>query len=184
MYHTSNPLMEETTSENKNPRDGASWLSITFFWWMNDVLRLGNKRLLTENDMFPVLEDYKSEVLVEQAESYWFEEIKKSKTKSSKPRLWKVLAALISWKSTFAMIILKAISSVSVALLPLCLWLLLKTLNDGPNLDTKRAFMYVALLGVTSLVRAASIQHYDTVSELWGLKLKVALIGLVYKKVI
>lgn len=148
------------------------------------MLRLGNKRPLTEDDLFPILEDYKSEVLVEAAESYWFGEIEKSKSHNSKPRLWKVMARLISWKSALVMIILKAFSSISLALLPLCLWLVLKTLNDGPNLDMKRAFMYVAFLGITSFVRAASIQHFDTISELWGLKLKVALIGLVYKKVI
>lgn len=179
--------MEKATDDNlqsKNPRDGASWLSVIFFWWMNDVLRLGNKRPLTEEDLFPILEDYKSEVLVENAERFWFDEIKKSKSQNTKPRLWIVLARLIPWKSTLAMIILKAFSSISFALLPLCLWLLLKTLNDGPNLDMKLAFMYVAFLGITSLVRAASIQHYDTASELWGLKMKVALIGLVYKKVI
>lgn len=42
----------------------------------------------------------------------------------------------------------------------------------------------MALLGVTSVVKALSTQHYDYLTELWALKLKVAVIGLVYKKVI
>lgn len=67
--------------------------------------------------------------------------------------------------------------------MPVCLWLVLKTLNDGPNMDIKWAFIYVALLGVTSVIQGASTQHYNYTTELWGLKLKVALIGLVYKKV-
>lgn len=67
--------------------------------------------------------------------------------------------------------------------LPVCLWLLLKTLNDGPNLDIKVAFFYVALLTISSMTKATSTQHYDYLTELWGLRLKVALIGLVYKKV-
>lgn len=170
-------------TENQNPRDGANWLSITLFWWMNDVLKLGNKRPLSEEDLFHLLEDYRAEVLVEEAEKYWFEELKRSQSTGKKPQLWKAMARLISWKSGFGMIILKTLQSLSFVSLPLCLWLVLKTLNDGPNLDMKFAFIYVALLGLTSLIKALTTQHYDYLTELWGLKLKVALIGLVYKKV-
>ena len=169
--------------EVRNPRDGTNWLSIIFFWWMNGVFKLGNKRPLTEEDLFYLLEDYKAEVLVEGAEKYWFEELKRSQSRRKRPRLWKAMVSLIPWKSGLVMIILKTLQSLSFVSLPLCLWLLLKTLNDGPNLDMKFAFIYVALLGLTSLIKALTTQHYDYLTELWGLKLKVALIGLVYKKV-
>ena len=169
--------------EIQNPREGANWLSIILFWWMNDVLKLGNKRPLTEEDLFHLLKDFKAEVLVEDAEKYWFEELKRSQSRRKKPRLWKAMVSLINWKSGLVMIILKTLQSLSFVSLPLCLWLVLKTLNDGPNLDLKSAFIYVALLGLTSLIKALTTQHYDYLTELWGLKLKVALIGLVYKKV-
>ena len=81
------------------------------------------------------------------------------------------------------MLTLQVLRSLSFSLLPLCLWLLLKVLNDGSELNTKFAFSYVALLGAMSVVKAVTTQHYDYLTELWGLKLKVALIGLVYKKV-
>ncbi|KAJ7363563.1 hypothetical protein OS493_009723 [Desmophyllum pertusum] len=182
--------MEKTTEntpkdeKTKHPRDGVSVLSIMFFWWMNDVLRLGNKRPLTDEDLFPILEDYKSEVLVEKAENCWWDEINKRKLNNAKPRLWKIMVRLIPFKSAVVMIMLKVVTSIAFALLPLCLWLVLKTLNDGSNLDMKFAFMYVAFLGITSIVRGTSIQHFNNASELWGVKLKVALIGLVYKKVL
>ena len=81
------------------------------------------------------------------------------------------------------MLTLQVLRSLSFSLLPLCLWLLLKVLNDGSELNTKFAFSYVVLLGAMSVVQAVTTQHYDYLTELWGLKLKVALIGLVYKKV-
>ncbi|XP_068752769.1 ATP-binding cassette sub-family C member 4-like [Montipora capricornis] len=171
-------------TEKQNPRDAANWLSVIFFWWMNDLLKLGNKRPLTDNDLFPLLEDYKAEVLVEDAEKYWFKELKKSQSGKRKPRLWKAMTSLIPWKSGLVMIILKILESLSSALQPLCLWLVLKTLNDGPNQDLKFAFMYVALLGATSVMKALTTYHYDYLTELWGLKMKVALIGLVYKKLL
>ena len=66
-------------ADSQNPRDGANWLSIIFFCWMNDVLKLGNKRPLTEEDLFHLPEDYKAEVLVEEAERYWLQELKEVK---------------------------------------------------------------------------------------------------------
>jgi len=174
----------ENVSKKNNPRDTASWLSIMFFWWMNDVLTLGSKRPLTDEDLFPLLDDYKAEVLVEKAERCWFDELKRSQLKNTKPRLWKAMVGLISWRSRFVMIIFLTLRCVSFVCLPVCLWLVLKTLNDGPNMDMKWAFIYVALLGITSVIQGASTQHYNYTTELWGLKLKVALIGLVYKKVV
>ena len=170
-------------SERQNPRDGANWLSILFLWWMNDVLKLGNRRPLTEEDLFYLPEDCKAEVLVEKAEKYWFEELQKSQSRKRRPRLWKAIVSLIPWKSGFAMIILKTLESLSFVSLPLCLWLLLRALNEGPNMDKKFVYIYVALLGLASLIKALATQHYDYLTEVWGLKLKVALIGLVYKKV-
>ena len=147
------------------------------------MLKQGNKRPLIEEDLFHLPEDYKAEILVEEAERYWLEELKRSQSRRKKPRLWKAMVRLIPWKSGLIMIILKTLESLSFVFLPLCLWLVLKTLNDGPDLDMKLVSIYVALLGLTSLIKALTTHHYDFLTELWGLKLKVALIGLVYKKV-
>ena len=174
----------ERTSEPKNPRDGASVFSIVFLWWLQDVLSLGNKRPLTDKDLLPLLEDYKAEVLIEKAEKYWLDELKRSQFKNKKPHLWKALIRLIPWRSGVTIVLLRMLLSLSFVFLPLCLWLVLKTLNDRPNMDMKLAFIYVVLLGVTSVVKTLSTQHYDYLTELWALKLKVAVIGLVYKKVI
>ncbi|CAH3031169.1 unnamed protein product [Pocillopora meandrina] len=105
-----------------NPRARASVLSILFFGLMNNVLKLGKKKSLGDQDLFPLLEDQKAELLVSRAES------------------------------------------------------------DGPELDTNVAFISVTLLGAMSVVPALATQQYDHLTELWGLKLKVALIGIVYKK--
>lgn len=171
------------SSESKIPRDGASWLSIIFFWWMNDVLRLGSKRPLTKEDLFSLLEDYKAEAVVKKAGKCWLDELRRSQSENRKPRLWKAMLRLIPWKSAVIMIVLRTFWASSFAFQPMCLWLVLKTLNDEPNMDMKFAIMSVALLGATTLVKVISTHHYDYLTELWALKLKVALIGLVYKKV-
>lgn len=171
------------SSEVSNPREGASAASVMFFWWMNDLMSLGRKRPLTDEDSPPLLEDYKAELLVKKAEKYWFDELKRTQSSNKKPKLWKTLSRLIPWESALKMIFLRILWALSFSFLPVCLWLLLKTLNDGPNLDIKVAFFYVALLTISSMTKATSTQHYDYLTELWGLRLKVALIGLVYRKV-
>lgn len=173
----------QNTSNTKNPGEGASWLSIMFFWWLNDVLTLGSKRPLTDEDLFPLLKDYTAEALAEEAEKCWLDELKRSQSKNTKPRLWKAMSRLIPWRSRFVILIFVILRSLSADVLPVCLWLVLKMLNDGPDTDMKFAFIYVALLGITSTIQATSTQHYNYATDLWGLKLKVALIGLVYKKV-
>lgn len=177
------PSKHSSCPESKNPRGEAGWLSIMFLRWMNDVLRLGNKRPLTEEDLFPLLDDYKAEVLVNKVENCWLDELRKSRLKNKKPQLWKAIFRFIPWKSALIMIILRTFWVLSFAFQPVCLWLVLKTLNDGPNMDMKFAIIGVALLGTTSIAKVFSTQHYDYLTELWALKLKVALIGLVYKKV-
>ena len=173
------------TANSTNPRAGAGVLSVLFFFWMNDVLKLGNKRSLSDQDLLPLLEDQRAELLVGKAEKYWLRELEERKLRNKKPRLWKALVAIIPWRSIMTMLTLQVLRSLSFSLLPLCLWFLLKTLNDGPelNINMKLAFSCVALLGAMSVVQAVTTQHYDYLTELWGLKLKVALTGLVYKKV-
>ncbi|XP_022792486.1 multidrug resistance-associated protein 4-like isoform X2 [Stylophora pistillata] len=171
-------------SEIINPREGAGVASVIFFWWMNGLTSLGRKRPLTDEDLPPLLEDYKAELLVKKAENYWHDESKRSQSANKKPQLWKALSRIIPWESALKMILLRALWALSFSFLPVCLWLLLKTLNDGPNVDIKVACFYVALLAIVSMTKATSTQHYDYLTELWGLRLKVALIGLVYKKML
>ncbi|XP_020629938.1 multidrug resistance-associated protein 4-like [Orbicella faveolata] len=151
---------------------------------MNDLLRLGSNRPLTEEDLFPLLEGYEAEVVVRKAEKCWLDELKKSQSGDKKPRLWKAMLRLIPWKSAVMIIVLRTFWALSFAFQPLSLWLLLKTLNDEPNMDMKLAIISVVLLGTATLVKVISTHHYDYLTELWALKLKVALIGLVYKKIV
>ena len=162
-----------------NPRARASVLSISFFGWMNNVLKLGNKKSLGDQDFFPFFEDQKAELLVRRAERCWLSELRKSQLQTKKPRLWRAAIALIPWKS----VILQMLTSLSYVLLPLSLWFVMKALSDGSELDTNVAFISVTLLGAMSVVPALATQQYDHLTELWGFKLKVALIVLVYKKV-
>ena len=166
-----------------NPRARASVLSISFFGWMNNVLKLGNKKSLDDQDLFPFLEDQKAELLVRRAERCWLSELRKSQLQTKKPRLRRAAIALIPWKSVIKKLILQMLTSLSYVLLPLSLWFVMKALSDGSELDTNVAFISVTLLGAMSVVPALATQQYNHLTELWGLKLKVALIGLVYKKV-
>ena len=176
-------LRGTSMNDPANPRARASVLSILFFGWMNNVLKLGNKKSLGDQDLFPFLEDQKAELLVSRAERCWLSELRKRQLQTKKPRLWRAAIALIPWKSVIKKLILQMLTSLSYVLLPLSLWFVMKALSDGSELDTNVAFISVTLLGAMSVVPALATQQYDHLTELWGLKLKVASIGLLYNKV-
>ena len=104
--------------------------------------------------------------LVGKAEKNWLRELEERQLRNKKPRLWKALVAIIPWRSIMTMLTLQVLRSLSFSLLPLCLWFLLKVLNDGPELNMKFALCYVALLGAMSVVQAVTTQHYDYLTEL------------------
>ena len=62
------------TANSTNPRARAGVLSVLLFFWMNDVLKLGNKRSLSDQDLLPLLEDQRAELLVGKAEKNWLRE--------------------------------------------------------------------------------------------------------------
>uniref|UniRef100_A0A6B2KWH8 Uncharacterized protein n=1 Tax=Arcella intermedia TaxID=1963864 RepID=A0A6B2KWH8_9EUKA len=61
-------IEDEQPSERKSPYDTASFPSRVVFWWMNPILRLGDKRPLVAKDVPPIPEDDKVQNLAERLE--------------------------------------------------------------------------------------------------------------------
>ena len=55
-------MEQERIQQKKNPRDGAGFLSILFFWWMNPILSVGYKRDLELEDLYEPRKEDRSEV--------------------------------------------------------------------------------------------------------------------------
>lgn len=63
---------EDDGKESVNPVLNANIFSRITIWWMNKIFVTGNKRPLEEDDLFPLLEEDKSEVLTEKLQRECF----------------------------------------------------------------------------------------------------------------
>lgn len=70
-------LHSEEDARNVNPVINANIFSRLTIWWMNKIFVTGNKRPLEEEDLFPLLEEDKSEVLTEKLQAEWEKELNK-----------------------------------------------------------------------------------------------------------
>ena len=173
-----------STSVFSHPYDSANWLSCLTLHWMNTVLRQGSQRPLEKEDIFPVRTRDSMEYLVNNLEKLWQQEINRSRLTGYKPRLWRAFFQMFSWKEYTGMLIWKLLRALSVVFLPLLLWLFLSDLeNESRRNYSVSSFVLVAGMILLAFIKGLSKNHFSGLAEIWGTQLKVASIGLVYKKV-
>ena len=172
------------TSVIPHPDDSANWLSRLTLHWMNKVLRQGSQRPLEKEDIFTVRKQDSMEHLVDKLEKLWQQEITRSRLAGCQPRLWRAFSRMFSWKQYTGMLILKTLRALSVVFLPLLLWFFLSDLeNESQRKYSVSSFVFVAGMILLAFIKGLSKNHFSALAEIWGTQLKVASIGLVYKKV-
>lgn len=58
----------------QNPKKSANIFSILSFWWVGELLAIGNKRPLENEDLFPLLDEDKTRTATEKLHSTWSKE--------------------------------------------------------------------------------------------------------------
>ena len=173
-----------TKTSSAHPYKSASWLSIVTVGWMSSILRIGSKRPLKKEDIFPVRMEDSMGHLVAKLESAWKQEISRSLTTGCKPRLWKALTRMFTWKEYTVMFVLKLFRFLSTIFLPMMMWFFLSDFEKKSQGGySTSSFVYVTGIVVLALIKGLSKNHSSAISEIWGKQLKVSCIGLVYKKV-
>ena len=167
----------------ENPKQSAGLLSLFCLSWLNKLLCLGRKRTLTENDLYILLEEDQTRNIVNEIENCWSEEQLNAERNGKKPQLLKALFKTLSLKLRWFLIILRFLSMLASLALAILVWHFLKLLNEGSHIDYSSAIPYMVGITVAGLTKTFSEQHFSYQSNLKGMRLKVAIIGLVYKKV-
>ena len=174
--------VDEVTAPQTSPRHSANCLSALFFVWMNEVLTRGSKRALQASDLFPLHEKDTADYLVAKISTEWREQREASEKKQRRPKIWKALMRVIPSKDYTKLVMLCFLSSASYVGLLLIVWFFLRSLMSATQ-NSVAVGLYIVGIGVLSAVRALCVHHSDYFCELWGMRLKVATIGLVYRKV-
>nr|XP_025975233.1 multidrug resistance-associated protein 4 isoform X3 [Dromaius novaehollandiae] len=145
--------MEAVPREEKpNPLRDANLCSRLFFWWLNPLFITGHKRKLEEDDMYKVLPEDSSEKLGEELQCYWDKEVQKAKKDGRTPHLTKAII-LCYWKSYLVFGIFTMIEETLKIIQPIFLG---KIINYFEN--------------------------YDSSDERAGMKLRVAMCHMIYRK--
>ena len=163
--------------------ESANIFSLLFFWWMNDTLRLGSKRPLQDEDLFVLQDDFKTEVLVEKLEVEWHKECYTCHCKNKRPRLWRVMFKVFSFKNYLVLAAVKFTHSVTNILLPVMVWFFLTSLSEHSSMDQYSTVKYVVGICLITVVKGLSQHHSFFLAGMCGMRLRASAIGLIYKKV-
>ena len=174
--------LETDPKQTKNPKKTANVFSILSFWWVGQLLDLGSKRPLENDDLFPLLEEDKTQTSTENLHRTWNEEKSRASSEgaSNGRRLFKAIIRAFSFADYLFILSVGLVPGVCNVLQPVFLSLLLPALI---KYSTKEAYIYAAGICLSSFVRAIATHQYRYHGDLMALRWKSATVGIVYRKV-
>ncbi|XP_053311343.1 ATP-binding cassette sub-family C member 4 [Spea bombifrons] len=176
--------MEPVRKEGKdNPLQNANFCSKIFFCWLNSLFLIGHKRKLEEDDMYKVLPEDTSERLGEELQWYWEEEKQKAQKEARAPRLTKAIIRCY-WRAYSVLGFFTFIEESIKVIQPIFLGNVVSyfEINDPSDAALANAYINAAALSVCTLLLAVlhHIYFYHVLRA--GMKLRVAMCHMIYKK--
>ncbi|KAJ8389751.1 hypothetical protein AAFF_G00114570 [Aldrovandia affinis] len=167
-----------------NPAATANLFSKVFFWWLNPLFSVGNKRKLLEEDMYTVLPEDRSERLGEDLQTYWDHEVQKAAKELRTPKLTKALIKCY-WKPYAVLGIFTLIEEVIKVIQPVFLGNLIRYFENYDPDDTAAlhtAYIYAAAVSLSSICLAVLHHLYFYHVQRAGMKIRVAMCHMIYRK--
>ncbi|KAJ7389906.1 hypothetical protein OS493_028369 [Desmophyllum pertusum] len=176
--------LESEPGQKENPKKNANIFSILSFWWVGELLAIGNKRPLKNEDLFPLLDEDKTQTSTEKLQGTWNEE--KASCASNKGgngyRLLKALIRAFPYTDYMVILGMTLLGGICNVLQPVFLSLLLLELMTSSGEESWWAYIYAAGICLSSFVRAITIHQWNYQAKLMALRWKSATIGIIYKR--
>ncbi|XP_078077780.1 ATP-binding cassette sub-family C member 4 isoform X2 [Mustelus asterias] len=177
--------MEPVHRKDKlNPLATAGMFSSVFFCWLNPLFRIGNKRRLEENDLYKVLPEDGSERLGEELQRHWDKEVQKAKNQARIPHLTKAILKCF-WKPYAILGAFTFLEEIIRIAQPIMLGKIINYFENYNPEDTeayKVAFGYAAGISLCTLFLAVLHHLYFFHVQRSGMKLRVAMCHMIYRK--
>ncbi|KAL9978590.1 hypothetical protein ACROYT_G016124 [Oculina patagonica] len=167
-----------------NPREKAGFLSLLTFSWISNFLKLGSKQPLEEKHLFAVETSYQTERLVADLEREWLTEERSSEQNRTKPRLWKAMTRVIPCSDFIAMAFFRSFYTITFNVLPLMVWFFLKSISTTSEINYKKTLQFVIGICLVAMARSTCQTLAVFRVQMISIRLKVGVIGLVYKKIL
>ena len=177
--------LESKAANKENPRKNANILSILSFWWVREILVIGNKRPLENDDLFPLLDEDKTLNSTETLQQTWNEETAKRVPgkKGNGYRLFRALVRMFPWTDYVYVLTLVLLYSICKVLQPAFLSLLLQELMKGPVEERWWKYIYSAGICLSQLGNVMFGYQIPYNAALISLRWKSASVAVIYKKV-
>ncbi|XP_038209218.1 multidrug resistance-associated protein 4-like [Zerene cesonia] len=157
-------------------------ISRVFYAWMFPLFLNGNRRDLEEYDLVPTKSIYDSKVTGDALEENWLIEESIAKAAGREPSLIKVLIKTFIW-SYIPGGILQFIFTSLRTLTPLLFSELLSYWSVNTTMTTAVASYYAAAMIVANLIAAFCNHHGNYYCQQFGMKLRVAVSTLMFRKI-
>ena len=170
-----------------NPKENASLFSLLTFSWLNNLLKRGSQRALENDDLPPLLEEDEIHALTNNLEREWSRNCKAAINTKPWIRtaiLWRALWNLIPASEKVLVLTLASTHIVLRILQPLFLIALLAELMKESSGDTRWICLSASGVCLSAWLIAISKCHCDYRSSMIGMRVRSALQGVIYKKVV
>ncbi|KAK9869552.1 hypothetical protein WA026_003305 [Henosepilachna vigintioctopunctata] len=176
--------MEESYPiERESPKKNANFLSRIFFFWMKRICYEGCTKGIELKNLYKIQEPNKSSYLTEHLEKIWDDEVQKGKLKERKPSLLKALFRAYTFTFLLWGILIFINSVVVKTVQPLMLSGLIKLFTNGGYTPSDVLF-YGGGLCLLTLLNAFLNHHTNCGVNIIGMRVRVAISSLVYRKIL
>ena len=177
--------LESKSEQKENPKKNASIFSIISLSWVGDILTIGNKRPLENDDLFPLLDEDKTQTSTENLQLTWKEETAKRVPgkRGNGYRLLRALLRMFPWTDYMLLLFALLAAIAGTIFQPAFLSLMLMELINTSAVESWRAYFYAAGICLSTFVRFSSEYFFAYNGDLLALRWKSATIGIIYQKV-
>ena len=168
---------------SEDNKEQVSFVSLLLFQWMNRVFKIGSERSLDQEDFLPLPKENSASFLTEQLQANWNNEETKCKRNGKKPKLWKSVIKMLSFKDAMIIIFSNVLYNLTRVLRPLFLGYFISTLISAEPQKNNLIYGCTFALCANALIGCMSMHQQDYRCELLGIRISCALKGLVHAKV-
>ncbi|XP_067128893.1 ATP-binding cassette sub-family C member 4-like [Centruroides vittatus] len=163
--------------QKSHPFDSASVFSRAFFCWLFPIIMKGTRLRLTEEDLYEISKYHTSEYLGNMLQKEWNKELQKKN-----PNVLKAVLRFVRWKFLLTILLILIQDTAVVAGQTHLLGLTVHYFDN--RLEWNQYNIYLTVAGFFGMT-AIYLFTYNTnfiMSELIGMKLKIAFCTIIYRK--
>ncbi|XP_065723649.2 probable multidrug resistance-associated protein lethal(2)03659 isoform X2 [Drosophila suzukii] len=161
----------------ENPRERSNIFSILTYWYTMPIFIKGRKVTLNTRDLYRALKEHKSETLGNKLSSAWEIELQTQKENAS---LMRALLRVFGWYFAFLGVVIFILEGILTMQPTFLVKLMSSFSHDSESIGT--AYAYAAGVILCNALCVAILHPYVFYCVLAGLKIRVGLTTMIYRK--